>query len=357
MKKQIPINNNLLATTKPCVIQKDTASGEKELFELAYNAKQEVSWAHVRGAHTWINLTSDYRRTISKTAMEYQVSSRQLANTIFDAFLTFYHTHPKKAFDDAYKLITGQRWYDRFVKNIEKELLHMHERACGHLLGTFHLPSVADIEAAAYLEERHGPGTVHVIISNVGATVTWIRNPPPGKSDKASIDELIHMYKRAHQSIPQFQQGNVATYDILSLPPVAVLMAPQYGVINDQCDGRIMVADLTSIASIKMRPMDYLLMRWLSAETDVQEQFLKSRVRQVMRIVGTVENGTELETKVKELSAKRNNALELDRLSAMVHSDVADILAKVVGRESCIVYADYTMKALGGYYDCVLANT
>src|SRR6266545_3202183 len=89
---------NLRVSKSPYVLRKDRPTGERELFDLTYNAKHEGSWVHIMGADTWINLATDYRRTIADNAVRYQVTSRPLANTILDANLVFYHTHPQKAF-------------------------------------------------------------------------------------------------------------------------------------------------------------------------------------------------------------------------------------------------------------------
>lgn len=333
-------NDRLRISTGHHVLQKDRPTGEKEIFELAHSAKHEGSWAHVSGADVWINLTQNYRKEISDTAVKYQVTSRPLANSIFDAGLIFYHTHPKSAFDAAFKMMTRARSFN-LHSPLNNDLIE--QRAYGHLLSTFHLPSVQDIEAAAYLEEKHGPGTFHVIISNVGATITRIRNPPDGEGDKTSVDEIVSNYRIAHGSIPSFDGNRRGS-----------LMQPHYGQINERCKGRVTVVDLTSAASTTFHPEHHLLMRWLSSNVPLRKRLDGTSVTLLLQMFGEDNRRfSEFEQKVKNLTEKGDNASELKRLSESLHEDVAELLIRFVGAESAAVYAEYTVRALRDFYACV----
>lgn len=334
-------SKKLRVSKRAYALQKDRPTGERELFELACKSKQEVSWAHIMGIDTWLNLTQDYQKTMADNAVKYQVTSRPLANSMFDANIVFYHTHPNKAFTSALKMMTKRPRFDFSADPMS--FLSIEQKAYGYLLSTFHLPSVQDIETAAYLEEKHGPGIFHIIVSKVGATITRIKNPPDKDSDKISVDELVSRFASAHNSIPEFNPNTKGAF-----------MNPHYGVINELCDGRIKVVDLTSVASLKFSPEDHTLMRWLSCDAPVKEQFRSSGVMHIMQVVDSnTERWNALEKRVDRLTEIGDNGAELEKLSKGVHQDVAKVLTEFVGQESASVYADYSIRAMRDFYTCI----
>ena len=332
----------LHVSKSPYSFQKDRQTGEQELFELVNTAKHEGSWVYILGVDTWLNLTKDYNEKITRDSVKFEVVSRALPKSFFDGGLVFYHIHPKAAFDISLKKMKKMKMADGTFPGgitIIGGMLGIPEYvAYGHLLSTFHLPSVADIETAANLAEKHGPGLHFITISNTGASITKIRNPPDGESKKLSIDEITSRYKSIE-------------YDFQFNPrPEMTAFKPYYGLINKGAKGYIQVADLTSITSTFMRPDDHTFMRWLSTNRPIMEQYNETGIKQIFQMF---QHTPDYEERINEISKKNENAKELEKISTRIHNDCSKALEKFVGLESADAYAKFQIRCMRDFYSCI----
>lgn len=187
---------HLYLSTEPYFIEKNMASGEKDLERLADTGKHEGCWVFIPEQDTWYNIVTERTTPAEGDMIISEIKTRALILNL-DCSIVHYHTHPKYCEDTAIaaleKAIKKEYSITDLAELHNHAILKMQLRSWAAI--QIAVPSFQDIDSYIEIIKRNPNSDFDFKIASSQGILTV------KLSNTANLDSAAYKYRTVHEKV------------------------------------------------------------------------------------------------------------------------------------------------------------